>query len=749
VSGFGNPIIGGGGGLAYPSIHSPNYVPGNTGWTINKDGSVEFNQGVFRAAVTAAEMLLNPGPFLMYGNPATVQVTYTASGVFNVPAGVTQATIGGTGGGQGAIRGTGTWDGQGGTGGEYAQDTIDLTPLGAYPFTVGAGGAVGAPGGDTVIAGNTKTLTARGGGQPTPSTNAIVHPGGAGAALSGDGGGGGGGAGGSQQSGQNGDRTAGGLGGDIGGGQGGNGGLYPAGAGLPGIAPGGGGGGGAATFGGGAAGAAGASGKLVITYTASGVAGLAATLAAFAGTDPAGTAYPAGLKIWQGLPVDLMAASQVKVPGAAWLAPSGDGTAAADTANVEGLWNLGIHTVMLGSGTFYIQQLSWINGARLTGPGYLSAKIIAPTSYMLDMDPATGLSSNNNLENCEIDHLTLQASAGDIFWGANVTRGSVHHCQLVQNGLGFAIWNMSAAIALGTTYMAEMRFYENAEVCGGAGNRSINAWYLNADGPFAANDNRWRDNVCFNNAHDTTQPWYYLIGATGAGFGSRNNKWYDTTFEYPQGGMFRLESTTGCEINGCTAEDLASLTVGNPLIQVVSGAGTAGNQDTKIVNYSRRGGGGVGTDILLDANAFNTTIDKPERDGGGAILTLDLGHAAGVNLLNLPTISTGSPAGYQILNGENASASGNVQTIGAGTTIILRSLVQRLTCTGAAAAVKMPPGYYSGQQVTLINEGAFTITFDVSGNSNVAGGTGSIISATAAMTLTWDGGTALWYRSSP
>lgn len=43
MSGFSNPIIGGGGSLVYPSIHSPNYRPGGPGWSINKDGTAEFS----------------------------------------------------------------------------------------------------------------------------------------------------------------------------------------------------------------------------------------------------------------------------------------------------------------------------------------------------------------------------------------------------------------------------------------------------------------------------------------------------------------------------------------------------------------------------------------------------------------------------------------------------------------------------------------------------------------------------------
>lgn len=40
---FSNPIVGGDGVLIRESIRSPNYVPGVSGWTINKDGTASFN----------------------------------------------------------------------------------------------------------------------------------------------------------------------------------------------------------------------------------------------------------------------------------------------------------------------------------------------------------------------------------------------------------------------------------------------------------------------------------------------------------------------------------------------------------------------------------------------------------------------------------------------------------------------------------------------------------------------------------
>ena len=45
---FSNPIVGGAGSLVRQSIHSPDYVAGVSGWTINKDGTAEFNSTAIR-----------------------------------------------------------------------------------------------------------------------------------------------------------------------------------------------------------------------------------------------------------------------------------------------------------------------------------------------------------------------------------------------------------------------------------------------------------------------------------------------------------------------------------------------------------------------------------------------------------------------------------------------------------------------------------------------------------------------------
>lgn len=83
--GFRNPILGGGGALVYPSIHSANFVPGVSGYTINKDGSVEFNNGVFRGTVTGGSFngtnfIISPsGMFFYSGTPALGNLIMSAT----------------------------------------------------------------------------------------------------------------------------------------------------------------------------------------------------------------------------------------------------------------------------------------------------------------------------------------------------------------------------------------------------------------------------------------------------------------------------------------------------------------------------------------------------------------------------------------------------------------------------------------------------------------------------------------------
>lgn len=75
MAGFNNPLTGYT-ALRKPAIESPNYSAGSAGWTINQDGSAEFNNGTFRGTVTASvfegtDYIQNSsGTFYYSGTPA-------------------------------------------------------------------------------------------------------------------------------------------------------------------------------------------------------------------------------------------------------------------------------------------------------------------------------------------------------------------------------------------------------------------------------------------------------------------------------------------------------------------------------------------------------------------------------------------------------------------------------------------------------------------------------------------------------
>lgn len=75
---FSNPIIGGGGALVYPAIHSPNFSHANgTGWSINKNGSAEFNNALIRStvAISGSTVTISPSnPPDLTGNTDTAAI---------------------------------------------------------------------------------------------------------------------------------------------------------------------------------------------------------------------------------------------------------------------------------------------------------------------------------------------------------------------------------------------------------------------------------------------------------------------------------------------------------------------------------------------------------------------------------------------------------------------------------------------------------------------------------------------------
>lgn len=349
---FGNDIVAGV-VLIREDIESQNYEAGVSGWAIFANGDAEFNNGTFRGQLTAGSItagtigdstIVNSefiggainnsaiylddqggGLILAYAVTQTVQ-TFTTSGTFVVPVGVTalkmECWAGGGGGWSAGV------SGPGGGGGEYScEPAHPVTPGETLTVTVGAGGAGGtvagtgaggngglseisrqpsnfiflrANGGPGAVSGSTTqggtgsadSIHFNGGGSSSNNIAIDFH------SKGGSGGGSSAGTSTSGAAGSKGSGTTAGIGGNgvNGAGNGGNGGNGTGAngtAGAAGAAPGGGGGAGGTGTSGSSAGGAGARGQVRITY----VLGqqLVASLSPVAGTDSFGNSYPQGI----------------------------------------------------------------------------------------------------------------------------------------------------------------------------------------------------------------------------------------------------------------------------------------------------------------------------------------------------------------------------------------------------------------------------------------------------------------------
>lgn len=345
---FGNDEITAGVTLISQALQSQNFVNGVSGWQVTAAGDAQFNNGTFRGQLTAnaisatsiggsqitdsdfqggtmedtaITMDSSGGYLLAYSNISNATTLSTAgASTYTVPAGVTTLTVAGWGGGGGGQGGSGA----AGSGGEYALDTLSVTPGETLTVVVGAGGT----GGTTVSPGaggvGIASKLFRGGTGGTLIWNAVgghggtsgFTPGGTGSiaathfdggsSTSGSSGRGSGGAGGgagasSSGTGAPGNPNSGsqpGFGGTGagGGGTGGVGGFGTGSTGSPGaagLAPGGGGGSGGLGSSSPGVGGNGAVGKVTLSYTTNNI--LEASVSPVAFTDPLGNSVPAGV----------------------------------------------------------------------------------------------------------------------------------------------------------------------------------------------------------------------------------------------------------------------------------------------------------------------------------------------------------------------------------------------------------------------------------------------------------------------
>lgn len=145
-----------------------------------------------------------------------------------------------------------------------------------------------------------------------------------------------------------------------------------------------------------------------------------------------------------------------------------------------------------------------------------------------------------------------------------------------------------------------------------------------------------------------------------------------------------------------------------------------------------------GTAVRQYSDAYSTNVFEASADAYGTLkwgagdTTLQR-RAAGLLAFN-GAIALGQSSSQALSNGNT------INTVGIG--------IARVNESANVTGIKLQAGSFGGQQVTVINESAFTVTMDIATNSFVADGSSDVIPATCARTFYWNNGSNLWYRSA-
>jgi hypothetical protein len=144
-----------------------------------------------------------------------------------------------------------------------------------------------------------------------------------------------------------------------------------------------------------------------------------------------------------------------------------------------------------------------------------------------------------------------------------------------------------------------------------------------------------------------------------------------------------------------------------------------------------------GAVLLSYTDAYTTRSFETLGDANG---TIKFANDANATLAR-------KAAGVLAFGGTLALAqSASAAAITNGATISISNVgVARINPAGNVTAIKLPAGLYAGQTIIIVNESAFSVTFDSAGNSFVADGVLDSIVANKAKVYVWSSGTSLWY----
>lgn len=188
---------------------------------------------------------------------------------------------------------------------------------------------------------------------------------------------------------------------------------------------------------------------------------------------------------------------------------------------------------------------------------------------------------------------------------------------------------------------------------------------------------------------------------------------------------------------GAKADTGAAVGGAGGAASVVGGAGGA-------TASSGSNAAGAGGGVTLTGGAGGAATAGTGNGGAGGSVTLNPG-AGGTT-----TGGTAGVIGAIVLGGPVRSPVTSAQTLSNGNTITLPTTGKNklLSNAGAVTGILMTAGRFDGEEVTLINTTANSITFAAVGTSLVANGTSAVIAANTRMTLVYDATSAKWYSGN-
>jgi hypothetical protein len=145
--------------------------------------------------------------------------------------------------------------------------------------------------------------------------------------------------------------------------------------------------------------------------------------------------------------------------------------------------------------------------------------------------------------------------------------------------------------------------------------------------------------------------------------------------------------------------------------------------------------------VAQDATTLILKVSSPSTSGG-------LSNVALLTASNVFTGTTQTVNGRLVVGGTYSSPVTAAQALSSSGTITLPTAGknQLVSNTGAVTGMILTVGRIDGDEVTIINISANTVTFAVSGTSHVADGTSAIILANGKLSFVWSATQSLWYH---